>query len=246
VLWSYSAPNKKDFYSWFISGAQRLPNGNTLINSGATGIVFEVTAENEMVWKFANPIKNPASGPPGGVPLKPLEVVPTPARDALELTVDQRKQLDAIDKELNAKLEKVLTVAQWKILAEPNDADLSKIPAGEYLSVFNRTKLKLGEAQTKEVQTLQKEFNPKIAIILTDSQKRTIEDRKKKQAAAGPGGGRKAGNTLFRATRYALDYAAFQGKTFTPGKTLVEIQQELDKQQPNQEASSAKAKTTAR
>jgi hypothetical protein len=244
ALWSYSAPNKKDFYSWFISGAQRLPNGNTLINSGATGIVFEVTAENEMVWEFANPIKNPASGPPGGAPLKPFEVVPTPARGALDMTVHQRKQFDAIDKELNAKLEKVLTVAQWKILAEPNDTDLSKIPAGEYLSEFNRTKLKLSEAQTKALQTLQKEFNPQIAIILTDSQKRTIEDRKKKQAAAGPGGGRKPGNTLFRATRYALDYAAFQGKTFTPGKTLVEIQQELDKQQPDQEASSAKPKTT--
>lgn len=32
-LWSYTAPDKKEFYSWFISGAQRLPNGNTLINS---------------------------------------------------------------------------------------------------------------------------------------------------------------------------------------------------------------------
>ena len=58
AVWSYTAPNKKDFYSWFISGAQRLPNGNTLINSGATGVVFEVTSEHETVWKFANPFKN--------------------------------------------------------------------------------------------------------------------------------------------------------------------------------------------
>ena len=63
-LWSYTAPNKKDFYSWFISGAQRLPNGNTLINAGAVGIVFEVTPEKETVWKFSNPFKNVAAGPP--------------------------------------------------------------------------------------------------------------------------------------------------------------------------------------
>ena len=63
-LWSYTAPNKKDFYSWFISGAQRLPNGNTLINAGAVGIVFEVTPEKETVWKFSNPFKPVASTPP--------------------------------------------------------------------------------------------------------------------------------------------------------------------------------------
>lgn len=61
-LWSYTAPNKADFYSWFISGAQRLPSGNTLINSGAVGIVFEVTPAKEIVWKFANPF--PADLPP--------------------------------------------------------------------------------------------------------------------------------------------------------------------------------------
>ena len=66
-LWSYTAPNKKDFYSWFISGAQRLPNGNTLINAGAVGIVFEVTPEKETVWKFANPFKPAAPGQPMAV-----------------------------------------------------------------------------------------------------------------------------------------------------------------------------------
>lgn len=245
ALWSYSAPNKKDFHSWFISGAQRLPNGNTLINAGATGIVFEVTPEHETVWKFANPIKNVRSGPPpGGGPPKPFEAVPGSARDALSMKEDQRKKLDAIDKELNAKLEPVLTAEQKKVLAEPNDTDMSKVPAGEYLSAFNRSTLKLTEAQTKELQALQKEFNPKIAALMTDDQKRTIEDLKKRQAAAGPGGQRRPGNTLFRATRYPLNHPAFQGKTITPGKTLVEIQQELDKAQLSKETNGAQPKTT--
>ncbi|MFH1998620.1 MAG: aryl-sulfate sulfotransferase [Planctomycetota bacterium] len=56
--WSYTAPEKSDFFSMFISGAQRLPNGNTLICAGANGVIFEVTPEKETVWKYQNPIKN--------------------------------------------------------------------------------------------------------------------------------------------------------------------------------------------
>ncbi len=122
-LWSYTAPNKKDFYSWFISGAQRLPNGNTLINSGAVGIVFEVTPEKETVWKFSNPFK-PAC--PGHRRLRPppkrFEAFANAIRDALGMTADQRKKLDEIDKELIAKLDKILTAEQIKYLAEPTRA----------------------------------------------------------------------------------------------------------------------------
>jgi hypothetical protein len=38
-----------------ISGAERLPNGNTLICEGAKGRVFEVTATHEIVWEYVNP-----------------------------------------------------------------------------------------------------------------------------------------------------------------------------------------------
>jgi hypothetical protein len=51
--WVYSS--KADFYAPFISGCQRLPNGNTLICSGPEGRVFEVTAAGEVVWDLANP-----------------------------------------------------------------------------------------------------------------------------------------------------------------------------------------------
>jgi hypothetical protein len=245
-LWSYTAPNKKDFFSWFISGAQRLPNGNTLINAGANGVVFEVTHEKETVWKFVNPFKNIAAGPPpGGAPPKRFEAVAKGGRDALGLKEDQRKKLDEIDKELIPKLEKTLTAEQITILAEPIDPAIgSKVPAGEYLPVFKSSKLKLTESQSKALQALQKEFDPKIAKILTDDQKRTLAERKRGPSAAGAGGTpRRAGNTLFRATRYALNYPAFQGRTLKAGKTIVEVQQELDKPQPKKETDSAKLKT---
>lgn len=43
------------FYSSYISSAQRLPNGNTLITEGSDGRVFEVTPDHEIVWEFINP-----------------------------------------------------------------------------------------------------------------------------------------------------------------------------------------------
>ena len=63
--WTYIAANPSDFYSSFISGAERLPNGNTLICSGAEGIFFEVTPEGKTVWEYHNPIELPPAGPEG-------------------------------------------------------------------------------------------------------------------------------------------------------------------------------------
>jgi hypothetical protein len=62
-VWSYSAPQKTDFYSMNISGVQRLPNGNTLICAGAPGIIFEITQENRVVWQY----NLPSFGSRGGV-----------------------------------------------------------------------------------------------------------------------------------------------------------------------------------
>ena len=61
VYWMYKAPNPRDFFSNNISGAQRLPNGNTLICQGKNGLLFEVTANGETVWKYVNPVN--AQGP---------------------------------------------------------------------------------------------------------------------------------------------------------------------------------------
>ncbi len=46
------------FYSPYISSAQRLPNGNTLITEGADGRLLEVTREHEIVWEYVSPYKN--------------------------------------------------------------------------------------------------------------------------------------------------------------------------------------------
>ena len=50
-LWSYTATPPTDFYAQNISGAQRLPNGNTLVCQGPDGLFFEVSASGEKVWE---------------------------------------------------------------------------------------------------------------------------------------------------------------------------------------------------
>jgi len=44
--------NERKLFSFFISGAQRLQNGNTLITEGQAGRLLEVTPDNEVVWEY--------------------------------------------------------------------------------------------------------------------------------------------------------------------------------------------------
>ncbi|MCP4353586.1 MAG: hypothetical protein GY795_49690 [Desulfobacterales bacterium] len=67
--WIYTASNPTDFFAPFGSGAQRLPNGNTLICDGPMGIFFEVTPEKKTAWKFVNPVtKNGMLGSKDPIP----------------------------------------------------------------------------------------------------------------------------------------------------------------------------------
>ncbi len=61
--WSYSEPRR--FLSERISGAERQPNGNTLICSGNGGWVFEVTPRGKIVWEFECSRISPGGGPGG-------------------------------------------------------------------------------------------------------------------------------------------------------------------------------------
>ena len=53
ATWTYSAPAAN--FSPIISSAQRLPNGNTLIDYGVMGNFTEVTPDGQEVWKYVNP-----------------------------------------------------------------------------------------------------------------------------------------------------------------------------------------------
>jgi Arylsulfotransferase (ASST) len=63
VVWQYTPAeagfvlplDASRFYSPFISSAQRLPNGSTLITEGSNGRILEVTREHELVWEYVSP-----------------------------------------------------------------------------------------------------------------------------------------------------------------------------------------------
>jgi len=61
IVWEYTAAPKEKFLSRYISGAQRLPNGNTLICSGGQRRLFEVTQEGEVVWDYCSPYQEKGS-----------------------------------------------------------------------------------------------------------------------------------------------------------------------------------------
>jgi hypothetical protein len=55
IVWGYSAMPGA-FYSPYISGCERLPNGNTLITAGMHGHMFEVTSAGKLVWEYQSPL----------------------------------------------------------------------------------------------------------------------------------------------------------------------------------------------
>ena len=71
-VWVYTAAAPSDFFSYNMSGTQRLPNGNTFICDGAHGTLFEVTPAGKTVWKYINPLT-------GNGPLRQGESVPSNA-----------------------------------------------------------------------------------------------------------------------------------------------------------------------
>ena len=55
IVWEYRDNPPFNFFSAYISGARRLPNGNTLITEGQPGRIFQVTPAGEVVWEYINP-----------------------------------------------------------------------------------------------------------------------------------------------------------------------------------------------
>jgi hypothetical protein len=58
IVWEFTAPDRESFYSASRGGAQRLPNGNTLVTESDRGHAFEITSDGRVVWEFWNPNRN--------------------------------------------------------------------------------------------------------------------------------------------------------------------------------------------
>lgn len=176
-VWSYTAPKKTEFYSSFISGTQRLANGNTLICSGANGTIFEVTPNKEIVWKYVNPSKRDREvrsiAPPGQL-LSPI------AGELLDVSPGQRMQLDALQKDVNAHLDKFFTVAQKKHVAEQekdsgNRGFIPPAQPGQIMTSAEQDRLKLSDDQKKDLASLQKIVDDQFDKTLTPAQRKQLK-----------------------------------------------------------------------
>ena len=101
IVWQYTPSeagfvvplDASRFYSPFISSAQRLPNGNTLITEGSDGRLLEVTREHELVWEYICPYRGVSTLPMNWVYRAyraPYEWVP-------QAGVQQQVAIDKID-----------------------------------------------------------------------------------------------------------------------------------------------------
>jgi len=230
-VWSYSAPKRSEFYAEFISGANRLPNGNTLICSGPNGTIFEVTPGKEMVWKYVNPARGSSQSGPTS-PFRFVELMPAGTRQALKLTDEQNRRLDALQPEFESKLAGILSADQTKQLKEPpksagpggtgRDASAQGI---RLLPASVEKLLKITPEQKKIRDGLQKEADARLASILTDDQAKQLAKISSVFVNGwGPGGPPSLGNALYRSYRYAADYPGLKSRELKPGKTVEELE----------------------
>jgi hypothetical protein len=66
--WQYMAEQPMAFFSPFISGANRMPNGHTMIVEGASGRMLEVDAAGNIVWSYMTPYGGYLTNPDGTSP----------------------------------------------------------------------------------------------------------------------------------------------------------------------------------
>lgn len=215
--WSYTAAKPEEFNAPLMSGAQRLPNGNTMICAGFSGELFEVTPAKEVVWRYVVPADEteggggpfgppgrggpgggfgppPGFGPPGDRgPGENASLLPGPLRFMLELDDEQLKQLDAIEKEVRDGLRKLLSEdqrQQWdKIRAEQPPVP----PAGDKLTELIPApvveQLKLNDEQRKSLTELQATLDDQLTKLLADDQKERLKGISETIAQFAAGGG---------------------------------------------------------
>jgi hypothetical protein len=265
AVWSYSAPKKSDFYAFFISGAHRLPNGNTMICSGPNGTLFEVTPGKEVVWKYVNPVKGgfgPGGFGPGGPP-RPNQVLPSFLQDMLGLSGAQKKEIETLQKTVDETLLKLLSEEQRKTLRErsnPGRVGFAALPApGQIISVSTQVTLKPTPEQKARLADLQKAVDAGVDKVLTGDQKKQLKQMCEDFARGGPPGGPPfgpggpggpppaflfagppGGSAVFRAYRYGPDYPGLAGRDLKPGKTVEEMQPK----EPEQTKDSGKTRGT--
>src|SRR5262249_26763377 len=205
---------------------------------------------------FADP---PKGGPGGtGFPSRIGEIMRGAEQTRLKLTDEQKKDLAALQKDVDEKVDKVLNPLQRKQLkgnpfmgGPPPGGPTPGGPGGppqpgKILTPQQQDALKLTSEQKKQLETIQKGIDAMLDNLLTADQKKQLKSMQPAPPImAGPGGpgrgGPPGGAPMFRAYRFAMNFPAFSGKDMKPGKTIEELQkQEQDKKEAEKKAAEKK------
>jgi outer membrane protein assembly factor BamB len=155
-----------------------------------------------------------------GRPPQPGQVLPPSVQERLELTAEQKKQVEGLQKDVDAKLGKILTDDQKKQLQQPRGGfgrgGFGGLPQpGQVLPPSLQGRLGLTAEQKKRLEELQKEVDGKLAKALTDEQKKQLKEMRDGfgqggRRGGGPGGfgpGRRAPSAVYKWEVYCLSAA---------------------------------------
>jgi hypothetical protein len=233
-----------------MGSAQRLPNGDTLVSTGFGGVVFEVNADNAMVWRYVNPAKatggmgvpqpggpgRPGPGGPGGfgrftpppANTHPIQLLPGFLSFPLQLSGEQRKQIDEFETDASAKFEKSLSDDQRTKLKDlqknvgpfgpPGPPDLEHV-----LPKATRDKLELSAEQAKLVDEIQQQAAAKLKAVLKDDQTNQLkatQDMIKAFAGRPPGGPGRPGGPPGGPGGGPGGFLGFGGGNFNGGSSI--------------------------
>lgn len=70
--WMFTPPSGTSYYAANISGATRLPNGNTLACFGPQGLLVEATSDGDLVWRYVSPVGMNGPVRQGQLPQNPM------------------------------------------------------------------------------------------------------------------------------------------------------------------------------
>ncbi len=164
-----------------------------------------------------------AGGRPGGFsPPPPGQLLPPFVQERLNLSAEQKKQLEELQKKVDAVLAKTLTDGQMKQLKDRpqgfggrgGPGGFTPAPAGQVLSASLQESLKLSADQKKDLDALQKEVDGVMAKLLSEEQRKQLTARPGfgrggfGPGGSGPGGfggGGKPPDVLYRWEVHCLD-----------------------------------------
>ena len=224
-VWRYASEKKDEFTSSFLSGVQRLPNGNTLICSGVQGRMFEVTQDGSIDWEHKMDItmrnspsqgQRPGAGPGPGAGKGPGARMQRPGmRPGMRGPGGGAAGMNAgpgAQGKPGVGSGVVPGIASGAApgVAEPSAVTDGTTGAAKHAESSNTfTAAELAVLNGTPLQ-------PPAGFAGPNGGAGGLPGGGMVRGPRGQGGGAAGGGGLFRATRYGLDYPAFKGRKLEP------------------------------